>query len=131
LKVDATCLHGSDFIRLDPSNKHARLDVNSIFKDQSGAVISFKYSGILNLTSGVVAVFEGNPDAVTTNFGDACESCFYCEWKWLITIVTHVLLETGSEYLRTLEQKVYVGSGRFIIEAGKPPTVEYLISEVS
>ena len=46
-------------------------------------------------------------------------------------IVTHVLFETGDEKLRALEQKVYVASGRFIIEAGKGPTVEYLISEVA
>lgn len=39
--------------------------------------------------------------------------------------------ETGSEELRILEQKIYVASGRFIIEAGKSPVVEYLISEVA
>jgi hypothetical protein len=33
--------------------------------------------------------------------------------------------------LRILEQKVYVGNGRFIIEAGKAPIVEYFISEVA
>jgi hypothetical protein len=46
------------------------------------------------------------------------------------TIVTHVLLETGAEELRAIEEKVYVGSGRFIVENGKPTVVEYLISEV-
>jgi hypothetical protein len=30
-----------------------------------------------------------------------------------------------------LEEKVYVASGRFIVEAGKRPVVEYLISEVA
>jgi len=39
-------------------------------------------------------------------------------------IVTHAQFETGSEELRVLEQKVYVASGRFVIEAGKPPVVE-------
>jgi hypothetical protein len=42
-----------------------------------------------------------------------------------------VLFETGSEELRALEEKVYVASGRFIIEEGKGPVVEYLISEVA
>jgi Protein of unknown function (DUF3237) len=46
-------------------------------------------------------------------------------------VVTHVLFETGDVKLRVLEQKVYVASGRFIIKAGKGPTVEYLISEVA
>jgi hypothetical protein len=41
------------------------------------------------------------------------------------------LFETGSEDLRILEQKVYVASGRFIIEAGKAPVVEYKISELA
>jgi hypothetical protein len=41
------------------------------------------------------------------------------------------LFETGSEELKALEQKIYVGSGRFIVEAGKPLIVEYKISEVA
>lgn len=45
--------------------------------------------------------------------------------------VTHVLFETGSEELNLLERKMYVASGRFVIEEGKPPVVEYLISEVN
>ena len=49
----------------------------------------------------------------------------------ILVIVTHVLFETGSEELRALEEKVYVGSGRFIVEAGKALVVEYLISEVA
>lgn len=116
VSVDAAFLHGADFIRGDPSGKHVRLDVNSILKDKSGAVISFKYSGIINVTEGVAAVLSGHADAKTTEFGDA---------------FTHVLFETGSDDLRVLEQKVYVASGRFIIEVGKAPTVEYYISEVA
>lgn len=42
-----------------------------------------------------------------------------------------MLFETGSDALRELESKVYVGSGRFIVEAGKPVIVEYKISEVA
>lgn len=45
--------------------------------------------------------------------------------------VTHVKFETGHPELKVLENKVFVGSGRFILEAGKPVTVEYKISEVS
>lgn len=44
--------------------------------------------------------------------------------------VTHITFETGSDELRGLEQKIYVGSGRFVVEAGKPTVVEYNISEV-
>jgi len=75
-QVDATFLHGSDFIRADPSGKHLRLEVNSVLKDKSGAVISYKYSGILNLSPGVAAVLGGGSDAKTTGFGDASEFPF-------------------------------------------------------
>lgn len=116
VKVDAVFIHGSDFIRQDPSSKHVRLDVNSILKDKSGAIISYKYSGVLNVTEGVGKVLSGSADAKTTPFGDG---------------FTHVIFETGSDELKILEQKVYVAAGRFIIEAGKAPVVEYLISEVT
>jgi len=116
VKVDAVFVHGSDFIRQDPSGERVRLDVNSVLKDKSSSTISYKYSGILNLTPGVKAILTGHPDAKTTDFGDA---------------FTHVLFETGSEDLRIIEQKVYVASGRFIVEAGKAPVVEYKISEVA
>lgn len=45
-------------------------------------------------------------------------------------VVTHITFETGSEELRGIEEKIYVGSGRFIVEKGKPVVVEYNISEV-
>jgi len=116
VQLDAVFTHGSDFIRLDPSGKNARLDVTSILKDKSGATLSFKYSGILTMTAELRAVLSGSPDAKTTGFGNA---------------FTHILFETGDEKLRPLEQKIYVASGQFIIEAGKPTVVEYLISEVA
>lgn len=116
VKVNAEMVHGSDFIRGDPSGKHVRLDVNSVLKDSSGAFISYKYSGIIELEPGNIAVLSGSKDAKTTEFGH---------------VLTHILFETGSEDLKLLEQKVYVGSGRFIIEEGKAPVVEYKISEVT
>jgi len=73
-----TSNQGSDFIRKDPSGKHVRLDVNSVLKDKSGAIISYKYSGIIELTPGSAAVLTGNKDAKTTDFGDA-RKCFFSE----------------------------------------------------
>jgi hypothetical protein len=73
IKIDAVFIHGSDFIRSDPSGKHSRLDVTSILKDKSGAIISFKYSGVLSMTPSVLAVLAGGPDAKTTEFGNACK----------------------------------------------------------
>jgi Protein of unknown function (DUF3237) len=45
-------------------------------------------------------------------------------------LVTQIVFETGSAQFAALQNKVFVASGRFILEAGKPATVEYLISEV-
>ena len=38
--------------------------------------------------------------------------------------------ETGDEKLKDLELGVFVGSGRFLVEKGKPAVVEYKISKV-
>jgi hypothetical protein len=72
-QIDAIFLHGSDFIRRDPSGKHMRLEVNSVLKDRTGALLTYKYSGVVTVTPGVAAVFAGTEDAKTTEFGDACE----------------------------------------------------------
>ncbi len=48
-----------------------------------------------------------------------------------MSLVTRVIFETGAPELEAIQHKVYVGSGRFIIEAGKPVIVEYKISEVT
>lgn len=38
--------------------------------------------------------------------------------------------ETGDERFKDLETGVFVGAGRFIVEQGKPVTVEYKLSKV-
>jgi hypothetical protein len=81
VKVDAVFAHGSDFIRQDPTGKHARLEVTSVLKDKSGAAISYKYSGIINITPAIQAILGGSPDAKTTDFGDACKSKDMGEWE--------------------------------------------------
>ncbi|KAJ4297121.1 hypothetical protein N0V88_004039 [Collariella sp. IMI 366227] len=45
--------------------------------------------------------------------------------------VSVVSFEVGSKELAAMEEKIYVGSGQFIIESGKPVIVEYKVSEVS
>jgi len=41
-----------------------------------------------------------------------------------------VKFETAAPTLAEIQHKVYVGSGRFIVEPQKPVVVEYKISEV-
>ena len=42
-----------------------------------------------------------------------------------------IRFETDAPSLKVLQDKLYVGSGRFVIEEDKPVVVEYKISEVS
>ena len=76
VKIDGEFLHGSDFIRGDPDGDFMRLDVNSVVKDKGGAVLAFRYSGMLRVTKGVARVLGGSKEAATTTFGDACEFVF-------------------------------------------------------
>jgi hypothetical protein len=73
ISIDATFVHGSDYIRQDASQKHVRLDVNSLLKDKSGAMIKFDYSGIVEVTPPTRAALMGAEGAKTTDFGDASE----------------------------------------------------------
>jgi hypothetical protein len=49
-----------------------------MLKDNSGAIISYKYSGIIQMSPGSTAVLTGSKDAKTTDFGDA-RKCFISE----------------------------------------------------
>ncbi len=44
--------------------------------------------------------------------------------------VVHFTFETGDEKLRALENGVFVGAGRFVLEKDRPVTVEYRVSKV-
>jgi hypothetical protein len=137
IKVDAVYAHGSDFIRKDPDGKHVRLNVTAVLNDQSGAVIGLNYTGVIKVTPGVAAVLGGSADAKTTSFGDACTfSLPFANVLDALELnmsnsVVHMVFETGSEKLREIEQNVYVGTGRFIIEKDQPVVVEYKISQVA
>ncbi|OBT83547.1 hypothetical protein VE02_07788 [Pseudogymnoascus sp. 03VT05] len=114
IKLNASFLSGSDYIKPDASGAFFRLDVKSLLKDESGALITLNYTGQIETTEAIFKVLGGAPDAKSTGFGN---------------ISTHLTFETGSAELRLLEQKVYVGNGRFIVEDGNL-TVEYKVSQV-
>ncbi|KAL1878636.1 hypothetical protein Daus18300_001911 [Diaporthe australafricana] len=115
--LKGTWVHGSDYIKTDPDGKYSRLEVDSLFKDTStGGLVRYRYTGVVDMSSAAGKVLRGEADAATTEFG---------------SVYTHVKFETGHPELKVLENKVFVGSGRFILEAGKPVVVEYKISEVS
>ena len=115
--LDAVVEHGGDFIRGDADGKTLRLDVNSVVRDRkTGAALRFNYSGVLALGGPAGEVLAGKAGPGMSPFGE---------------VFTRVSFETSEESLKPLERKVYVGSGRFIIEEGKPLAVEYKISEVA
>ncbi|KAM7207661.1 Uncharacterized protein family UPF0311 [Naviculisporaceae sp. PSN 640] len=120
IKLDATFVHGADFIRADPSGKNVRLEVHSVIRDSlnggGGGLLRFNYTGVISTEGPNGKVLGGSPDAATTPFGDAFINASF---------------ETGVPELAEIQNKVYVGSGRFVLEEGKPVTVEYKISEVS
>ncbi|ROV99999.1 hypothetical protein VMCG_06194 [Cytospora schulzeri] len=117
IALDATWVHGADYIKGDPGGDHVRLDVDSLAEDKNtGGLLRFRYTGVVDMRGPASKVLRGDDDAATTGFGD---------------IFTHVKFETGHPGLKALENKVYVGSGQFVLEAGKPVVVEYKISEVS
>ncbi|KAK4464889.1 hypothetical protein QBC42DRAFT_32982 [Cladorrhinum samala] len=116
IKLDAVMLHGADFIRVDADGRNARLEVQSLVKDKAtGGLVRLNYTGTVNLEGPNGKVLNGEADAATTNFGQA---------------FIHVVFESSDPSLAALQTKTYVGSGRFILEAGKAPVVEYKISEV-
>ncbi|KDN65575.1 hypothetical protein CSUB01_03597 [Colletotrichum sublineola] len=141
IKVDAVFVHGADYLRGDPDGHYVRLEVSSVLKDKAtGAAIRFDYTGTIDVSGPAGTVLKGLPGAKTTDFGDACECPFsgperrqkIIAWPDTDTyVVTHAKFETGHEALREIQNKVYVGSGRFVVEEGKPVVVEYKISEVA
>lgn len=46
-------------------------------------------------------------------------------------LVTQAKSESGHDALKELQNKIYDGSGRFVLDEGKPVVVEYKISEVA
>ncbi|KAK1975354.1 hypothetical protein LZ30DRAFT_605826 [Colletotrichum cereale] len=117
IKVDAVFVHGADYLRADPDGHYVRLEVSSVLKDKAtGAAIRFDYTGTIDVSGPAGTVLNGLPGAKTTEFGDA---------------FTQAKFETGHEALKEIQNKVYVGSGRFVVENGKPVVVEYKISEVA
>ncbi|KAB8257644.1 hypothetical protein BDV32DRAFT_126978 [Aspergillus pseudonomiae] len=105
---------GNDYIHADADGKHMRLNAHAVLKTKDDALLYLNYTGVVNLTSTEQAVFAGTAPEGSTPFGN---------------IFTHFTFETGDERYKDLENRVFVGQGRFNIESGKP-VVEYRVSQV-
>ncbi|KAL8790157.1 MAG: hypothetical protein Q9195_006484 [Heterodermia aff. obscurata] len=115
--VDAEIVgNGNDYIHNDPSGKHMRLDAHGVVKDKAtGGIIYINYTGIIDISPELASILGGKEDAKSTEFGEA-----FIEMRF----------ETGEEKLKDLELGTFVGAGRFLVEEGKPVTVEYKLSKV-
>ncbi|KAF5864467.1 hypothetical protein ETB97_007571 [Aspergillus alliaceus] len=105
---------GNDYIHADADGKHLRLDAHGVLKTKDDALLYLHYTGVLTLTPAEQAVFGGTAPEGSTPFGN---------------LFTHFTFETGDERYKELENRVFVGQGRFNIESGKP-IVEYRVSQV-
>ncbi|KAL8685227.1 MAG: hypothetical protein Q9218_007892 [Villophora microphyllina] len=81
----------------------------------TGSLVYINYTGIGNITPELGMILGGDPNAKSTEFGDS-----FIEMRF----------ETGDEKLKELENGVFVGAGRFIVEQGKPVVVEYKVSKL-
>ncbi|GAB1310372.1 hypothetical protein MFIFM68171_00582 [Madurella fahalii] len=117
IKLNAAIEHGADYITAAPDGRSVHLDVNATARDPAAnGLIRIKYTGKISTTGPAGKVLRGEAGAATTDFGEA---------------FVHFEFETGIESMAALQEKVYVGSGRFILEPDKPVIVEYKVSEVT
>jgi len=105
---------GTDYIHADPDGKHLRLDAHSVIETDDGATIYLNYTGILNVTPELAAIFAGESESTITPWGDA---------------FIHPTFETGEEKYQSLENSVFVAAGRFVYEKGGSTIVEYKVSK--
>lgn len=64
----------NDYIHIDPSQNHMRLNAHGVVKDKiSGGLLYLNYQGVIDLTPEVKAILAGKPEAKSTDFGGSCE----------------------------------------------------------
>ncbi|PLB35428.1 DUF3237 domain-containing protein [Aspergillus candidus] len=106
---------GNDYIHGDPDGKHLRLNAHGVLKTKDDALLYLNYTGVITLGPAELAVFGGTAGDGSTPFGNS---------------FTHFTFETGDERYKELENRVFVGQGRFNVEKGKPIVVEYRVGQV-
>ena len=100
------------------------------------------------MTEDVRKIFMGQQDSKSTDFGDVCKCHISCgangpdastdsHFKFQVRasssplcFCTSKAAQTGDKKLKALEENIFVGSGRFVVEAGKDLAVEYQIGRI-
>ena len=102
---------GGDWL-LVGDDGYARLDVRSTFRTVDGAHIFLHYSGLLQMTPGVLDILAGS--TTPTQFGDQY-------------FVTAPRMETGDERYTWVNRTQFVGEGRML----PGPRIEYRVYRVA
>jgi len=104
--------HGDDLVEIDNDGQRLRLNARIIIKNGED-FLSVSAVGIVTLTPEVQAILAGTGS--TTPFGD---------------IVITAKFQTGNPDLKGLENSIFVGSGRFLVNQNATISIQYGISEV-
>ncbi|KAL4809514.1 hypothetical protein BDV18DRAFT_132217 [Aspergillus unguis] len=114
--VDANIVGtGNDYIHADPDGQHLRLNCHGVIKTNDEALIYVNYTGVVTLTDAEKGILTGATVDGSTPFGNS---------------FTHITFETGHERYKDLENRVFVGKGRFVAQKGKKVVVEYRVGQV-
>ncbi|KAI1616976.1 hypothetical protein EDD37DRAFT_645224 [Exophiala viscosa] len=115
VRVDASMRgNGADYVHTDPDGGRMRLRTDLVMADDNGETIHVHYTGIVDINADMRRILGRSENARSTEYGHA---------------FIHVTFETGSMRYKALEQGVFVGAGRFVLEEGDLK-VEYRISQV-
>lgn len=96
--------------------------------------IHIHYTGIIDINNEMRRILGMSPNAASTDFGSSCTlstSIARGSEADLVSapVVMHVTFETGASRFKPLEEAIFVGAGRFILdETGL--SAEYRISQV-
>ncbi|RAO73523.1 uncharacterized protein BHQ10_009535 [Talaromyces amestolkiae] len=114
--VEANVEYGSDWLVFDPDGGHARPELKLLARTDDGVVLDCGYTGVARASQPILDMFEKDPNAKTFPFG--------------ISSTVHTF-RTGNPKYKHLENKTFVGNGRFVITQNPfSITVESRISEV-
>lgn len=113
-RIEGRVVSGGDWLYIDQSRDHARVNVKALVKTADGATVSVGWTGHCDLDDKIKAVFSQAPGASTTPFGN---------------LIDQVTIEAAHPSFAQLEQSCFVGSGRFVLQDGNM-AVETRISRV-
>ncbi|KIX00767.1 uncharacterized protein Z518_09832 [Rhinocladiella mackenziei CBS 650.93] len=116
--VHATILPGgSDWSLVNTSGNTIHLDVRTQARSDDEKNFYIHYNGVVKFDESLVGFFQWGQDAKTTSFGDH---------HWF----TMPIMETNHTEYKWVEETVFVGQGRCVVDSDGAQAVEYQIYRV-